>query len=48
MMPDYDVTTFETWRPKAEDDFTAASILAEHDGPAAGMPGVPLKVTTPA
>jgi len=29
------VTTFETWRLKAEEDFTAASILAEHGGPAA-------------
>jgi len=35
MTPDYDVTTFETWRLKAEEDFTAASILAEHGGPAA-------------
>ena len=35
MIPDCDVTTFETWRLKAEEDFTAASILAEHDGPAA-------------
>ena len=35
MTPDYDVTTFETWRLKAEEDFTAASILVEHGGPAA-------------
>jgi HEPN domain-containing protein len=35
MMPDYDVSTFRTWRLKAEEDFTAASILAEHGGPAA-------------
>jgi HEPN domain-containing protein len=35
MMPDYDVTTFETWRLKAEEDFSAALILAEHGGPAA-------------
>ena len=35
MTPDYDVGTFETWRLKAEEDFTAASILAEHGGPAA-------------
>lgn len=35
MTPDYDVTTFETWRLKAEEDFAAASILAEHGGPAA-------------
>lgn len=35
MTPDCDVTTFETWRLKAEEDFTAASILAEHGGPAA-------------
>jgi HEPN domain-containing protein len=35
MTPDYDVTTFETWRLKAEEDFTAASILAGHGGPAA-------------
>ena len=35
MTPDYYVTTFETWRLKAEEDFTAASILAEHGGPAA-------------
>jgi len=35
MTPDYDVTTFETWRVKAEEDYTAASILAEHRGPAA-------------
>src|ERR1022692_2399452 len=35
MTPDYDVATFETWRLKAEEDFTAASILAEHAGPAA-------------
>ena len=35
MTPDYDVTTFETWRLKAEEDFSAASILAEHGGPAA-------------
>jgi HEPN domain len=35
MTPDYDVTMFETWRLKAEEDFTAASILAEHGGPAA-------------
>ena len=35
MTPDYDVTTFDTWRLKAEEDFTAASILAEHGGPAA-------------
>jgi HEPN domain-containing protein len=35
MTPDYDVTTFETWRLKTEEDFTAASILAEHGGPAA-------------
>jgi hypothetical protein len=27
MTPDYDVTTFETWRLKAEEDFTAVSIL---------------------
>jgi hypothetical protein len=32
MTPDYDVTTFETRRLKAEEDFTAASILAEHGG----------------
>ena len=24
MTPDYDVTTFETWRLKADEDFTAA------------------------
>lgn len=35
MTPDYDATTFETWRLKAEEDFRAASILAEHGGPAA-------------
>jgi HEPN domain-containing protein len=35
MTPDYDEATFETWRLKAEEDFTAASILAEHGGPAA-------------
>jgi len=35
MTPDYDVTTFETWRLKAEEDLTAASILTEHGGPAA-------------
>ena len=35
MTSDYDGTTFETWRVKAEEDFTAASILAEHGGPAA-------------
>jgi HEPN domain-containing protein len=35
MTPDYDVTTFETWRLKAEQDYAAASILAEHGGPAA-------------
>jgi HEPN domain-containing protein len=35
MTPDYDVATFETWRRKAEEDFAAASILAEHGGPAA-------------
>ena len=35
MTPDYDVTTFETWRLKAEEDFSAALILAEHGGPAA-------------
>ena len=35
MTPDYDVTTFDTWRLKAEEDLTAASILAEHGGPAA-------------
>jgi hypothetical protein len=35
MTPDCDVTTFETWRLKAEEDFTAASILARHGGPAA-------------
>jgi HEPN domain-containing protein len=35
MTPDDDVKTFETWRLKAEEDFTAASILAEHGGPAA-------------
>jgi HEPN domain-containing protein len=35
MTPDHDATTFETWRLKAEEDFTAASILAEHGGPAA-------------
>jgi HEPN domain-containing protein len=35
MMPDYDETTFETWRLKAEEDLTAAAILAENAGPAA-------------
>jgi HEPN domain-containing protein len=35
MTPDCDATTFGTWRLKAEEDFTAASILAEHGGPAA-------------
>jgi HEPN domain-containing protein len=35
MTPDYYVSTYETWRLKAEEDFTAASILAEHGGPAA-------------
>ena len=35
MTPDYDVVTFETWRQKADEDFSAASILAEHRGPAA-------------
>ena len=35
MTPDCDVATFETWRLKAEEDFSAASILAEHGGPAA-------------
>ena len=35
MTPDYDVATFKTWRLKAEEDFAAASILAEHGGPAA-------------
>ena len=35
MTPDDDLTTFETWRLKAEEDWTAASILAEHGGPAA-------------
>ena len=35
MTPDFDVTTFETWRLKAEEDFNAASILAEHGGPPA-------------
>jgi HEPN domain-containing protein len=35
MTPDRDVTTYETWRLKAEEDFTAASILAGHGGPAA-------------
>jgi len=29
MTPDYDAITFETWRLKGEEDFTAASILAE-------------------
>ena len=33
MTPDDDVKTFETWRLKAEE--VAASILAEHGGPAA-------------
>ena len=35
MTPDYDVATFKTWRLKAEEDFAAASILAEHGGPPA-------------
>jgi alkylation response protein AidB-like acyl-CoA dehydrogenase len=35
MTPDDDVKTFETWRLKAEEDFLAASIPAEHGGPAA-------------
>jgi HEPN domain-containing protein len=35
MTPAYDVATFETWRLKAEEDSAAASILAEHGGPAA-------------
>jgi hypothetical protein len=28
MIPDCDVTTFEAWRLKADEDFAAASILA--------------------
>jgi HEPN domain-containing protein len=35
MTPDYDVRTFWTWRLKAEEDFAAASILADHGGPSA-------------
>ena len=38
MTPDCDVATFETWRLKAEEDFSAASILAEHGGPAVPAP----------
>jgi HEPN domain-containing protein len=33
MMPDGDVEAFEAWRLKAEEDFAAASIPAEHGGP---------------
>jgi HEPN domain-containing protein len=35
MTPDYDETTFGAWRLKAEEDFTAATILADHGGPPA-------------
>jgi len=34
-MPEHDGVTFETWRQKADDDFSAATILSEHSGPAA-------------
>jgi hypothetical protein len=35
MSPDTDAPAFEAWRLKAEEDFAAASILADHGGPPA-------------